>query len=556
MLAFLRLPGHPARVSPAAQPHRSATLLRRIAPVAVVAAAAVAFSSLIRQFALPAAALDRVRELQQAMVWIFGVAGGLALVALALVRRMPERVARGVPVACFLAGVGAYLPFSNDDTFIFARYARNLAAGHGLVYNLGDRVEGFTSPAWVAVLAGIARFGFDPVAGGKVLGVLLGAAVVAGIFACVHRLTQDTTAALFAAAAFAMNQLFLSWAGSGMDVALFVAWEVAFFAIVLARRRPDVAVLALAAIGFLIRPEAYLIAGIVGAWLIAREWRVARGRAVRWAAVLAMAAALPVAARWLYFHTLLPNTYYAKRYLFRREGIGYMADGANYLGWPWVILGLAGLGALLRREGWLLAGLAAYAGYYLFAGRDVMSFRLLLFSVPLLMIGLGALVATVSNVRLRQALAIAGLGVALVVALHQMATAPGQLAEQRGHLYVAGNSLGTFQCDYPAGLYLARHANPDDWLATDNIGVVGYYGGTKVLDLLGLVNRETRSEALLAQMVAQRPRWLLCSTEPGPAGERWVIYPVDVHGWAGPLYDPVGRWQSVNGYARVLLERR
>src|SRR5512146_2324217 len=36
-----------------------------------------------------------------------------------------------------------------DDAMISMRYAWNLAHGNGLVWNAGERVEGFTNPLWV-----------------------------------------------------------------------------------------------------------------------------------------------------------------------------------------------------------------------------------------------------------------------------------------------------------------------------------------------------------------------------------------------------------------------
>src|SRR5258707_15750037 len=44
-----------------------------------------------------------------------------------------------------------------DDGFIYLRVIKLLRAGHGPVFNAGQRVEAFTSPAWVGVLA-IASF--------------------------------------------------------------------------------------------------------------------------------------------------------------------------------------------------------------------------------------------------------------------------------------------------------------------------------------------------------------------------------------------------------------
>src|SRR5690606_26802938 len=40
-----------------------------------------------------------------------------------------------------------------DDAFISFRYAENLVAGHGLVFNPGERVEGITNPAWTLWIA-------------------------------------------------------------------------------------------------------------------------------------------------------------------------------------------------------------------------------------------------------------------------------------------------------------------------------------------------------------------------------------------------------------------
>ena len=42
---------------------------------------------------------------------------------------------------------------SYDDVFISLRYAENLAAGRGLVFNPGERVEGYSNFAWTVLLA-------------------------------------------------------------------------------------------------------------------------------------------------------------------------------------------------------------------------------------------------------------------------------------------------------------------------------------------------------------------------------------------------------------------
>ena len=44
--------------------------------------------------------------------------------------------------------------YLDDDQMISMRYARNLVDGLGLVWNAGDRVEGYTNLGWVCMLLG------------------------------------------------------------------------------------------------------------------------------------------------------------------------------------------------------------------------------------------------------------------------------------------------------------------------------------------------------------------------------------------------------------------
>ncbi|MGH7723900.1 MAG: hypothetical protein ACREOU_00575 [Candidatus Eiseniibacteriota bacterium] len=55
------------------------------------------------------------------------------------------------------------LPFASEDAYITFRYARNFAAGLGPVYNVGERVFGYTSPLWMAWTTLGIKIGLDPV---------------------------------------------------------------------------------------------------------------------------------------------------------------------------------------------------------------------------------------------------------------------------------------------------------------------------------------------------------------------------------------------------------
>jgi hypothetical protein len=72
-----------------------------------------------------------------------------------------------VVIAAFLLYAGVFIYRSSffvngeryfclmDDAMISMRYARNLAMGLGMVWNAGERVEGFTNPLWTFYMAGL-----------------------------------------------------------------------------------------------------------------------------------------------------------------------------------------------------------------------------------------------------------------------------------------------------------------------------------------------------------------------------------------------------------------
>ena len=51
----------------------------------------------------------------------------------------------------FIDGVIYFSLF--DDAMISMRYAKNLAEGHGLVWNIGERIEGFSNPLWTLYMS-------------------------------------------------------------------------------------------------------------------------------------------------------------------------------------------------------------------------------------------------------------------------------------------------------------------------------------------------------------------------------------------------------------------
>src|SRR5262245_25291048 len=66
--------------------------------------------------------------------------------------------------------------FAIDDAWISFRYARNLLSGHGLVFNPGEPVEGYSNLLWVLLSALGLAAGLDPLLWARVMGFAAAAA--------------------------------------------------------------------------------------------------------------------------------------------------------------------------------------------------------------------------------------------------------------------------------------------------------------------------------------------------------------------------------------------
>jgi hypothetical protein len=214
-----------------------------------------------------------------------------------------------------------------DDAGISLAYARNLAAGHGLVAQPGVApVEGFSNFLWVLLMAPLFAVGAFHLAWTPKV-VALG--LIGGSFVLMHRGLSRSRAwsPLSGLAAFGLIALQTSvvvWSLSGLENALYV-----FMLSALLERmtcvfggagtpRTGALIGVLAALASTTRPDGVVYVAalpiLAGVRLLAspaeRAWTA---RLLGWYA-LAAATALGtfLAFRWSYFGDLFPNPYYAK----------------------------------------------------------------------------------------------------------------------------------------------------------------------------------------------------------------------------------------------------
>src|ERR1700743_265740 len=89
---------------------------------------------------------------------------------------LKSAISASIMIGCLLVALGWWGVFFNatlEYAYITLRYARNLAEGNGFgVWNIdAPPVEGFSSPAWMMLLAGAMRIGLSPFLMAKILGV-------------------------------------------------------------------------------------------------------------------------------------------------------------------------------------------------------------------------------------------------------------------------------------------------------------------------------------------------------------------------------------------------
>ncbi len=212
-----------------------------------------------------------------------------------------------------------------DDAMISMRYAWNLSHGHGLVWNVGEHVEGYSNPAWVLVMAAVTRFADKSTSClvVQILGALLAlaSAVLAASIAnqLPSRAVSEHSAArrLVPAVVFAATLTYyplVFWSLFGMETGLLTVLLLSAARLALRQRPPLGAVSSLLAIAYLTRADAILVSGVLIGYLGARELvRGARAERLRRLATLTAPLATVMLThltfRQFYYGELLPNTY-------------------------------------------------------------------------------------------------------------------------------------------------------------------------------------------------------------------------------------------------------
>ncbi|MCI0476029.1 MAG: hypothetical protein L0Y55_07260 [Anaerolineales bacterium] len=108
-----------------------------------------------------------------------------------------------------------------DDAYISFRYAQNAIRGAGLVFNPGERVEGFTNFLWTTMTIPLEGAGVDVGRASMLIGALFGLATIWLVFRFAKIVGAPRGAGWLAAFLLAVDGSFVLWSISGMETPLF-----------------------------------------------------------------------------------------------------------------------------------------------------------------------------------------------------------------------------------------------------------------------------------------------------------------------------------------------
>lgn len=419
--------------------------------------------------------------------------------------------------AMLLVGHAFFFDFVNDDAYISFRYADNLVRHGELVYNPGERVEGYTNFLWTIQMAGVLALGGDPVLWSRIFGVAFG---VGGLWLVARFAARfrgeargvDALGALWLAAA----PSYACWSSGGLETQQFTFFATLGWTSYLLERRAASLPAPSAdggptggwrhfplsgvwfALSALARPEGMLFFGLAG---LHRLVGLVRARHLPakadwfWGAGFAAVFVPYFAWRWTYYGWPFPNTYYVKA-----GSDSFWRPGANYW-WTWVrdhhlylwpVLAFAARGL---RGFWPFFALvvAAISAHVMKVGGDFMGLhRFLVPLMPLmavaLVFGVEAVLAKARERGLPRALPLAaGVLLSVGVGLHtvQIDRWSMETGSENGVDRIGWLKMFEGQCR-AIGLYLRDTAPADASLATTAAGIIPYYSRLYTLDVLGL----------------------------------------------------------------------
>ena len=203
------------------------------------------------------------------------------------------------------------LNFTQDDAYISYRFVQNFLDGNGLVFNIGERVEGFTNFGWVLYMIFLGKLSLNYILISKITGYIFGAGVIYLVFLIASQLEEFKNKILIILSSVyitASSQSLAYWAIAGLETSAFAFFALFSLYLYLNKNKllPFVLITAV-----MLRPEGALIAilFITIEFITSKKFPTFSFRSAIGAFILGIPY---LAFKMYYYGDILPNSFYAK----------------------------------------------------------------------------------------------------------------------------------------------------------------------------------------------------------------------------------------------------
>jgi arabinofuranosyltransferase len=390
--------------------------------------------------------------------------------------------------------------FVTDDALITLRYARHLAAGHGIVWNVGqDPVEGFTNFSHVLFGALALELGLPALTTVRAFNVLASGGLVVLTYAFAWRLLRARSWAAVAALLVALHPALAYWSASGLETGSYAA-ALLLGVWALDRERSS---LAGASFFFcaLTRFEGALVAVAIVSARLGVDWLRGRRSLRRHVPALvggALAYGLYFAWRYQYFGHLLSNSAYYKSgsHAGATLLLAFAFEVAPFL----VLVPFARWTALGATGAMLAAALVVYvAGSYGVKPSVAYMHRFFLpVYAPVVLLACSAAMRGFASGR--RAVKLVAVGALLIALAWDGANPRSGIMAASGESYDKGARM---RARARVAALIAQRFSPCAAVAVQDVGAVGYLLRNPVIDTFGL-----NDEAFAHRFARKRQRYL------------------------------------------------
>jgi hypothetical protein len=419
-----------------------------------------------------------------------------------------------------------------EDSFITFRVARNLWEGHGLVYNVGERVEAQSNMLWTLLLGPAGGLMGNYAVAAQLFGFLFGFGTLCYLMLCLRQKSSEPPDLTIPLVLLLFSPYFLTFTVYGLETPMQM-FLLLLLAGSLSQRQWLLSGISLGLLAWC-RPEGFYFIPpvILSVFLFER-------RNARWIHFLLPALLLPLALvlfRLIYYGDWQPNTVYAKAtplvgqvQVYQEkmmQGAGHLwhffRDARLVLWLPLLCFGLFKTPAEYKRLRNAAVGLILIQFLFILAsGGNVFGrYRFLSAIYPLLVLlaGLGWIaIRRGSRGRTAHEWVAAGLAiVAIVIQVEyertgraywqgrvekwrQYSSLPGLVSGVLGNMVRPPETLNA-----RLGLLLKEELPEAAVVVTGQIGQVGFYSRNPIVDIVGLADRTVAKEGISLEYLLSR----------------------------------------------------